>query len=295
MYVCTHTHTHSNNNLRSELLHGSRVAVQGACHDKLFLVLELNDALFDGVLYNEADGCDALCLADTVHTINGLELCGRIPPRVDYEDVVGILQVEPLPACLERNHDDARCVVAAKGVEIHVALLPRHVARDPRHPHAVAREADCQQVKHPRVLRKDDGLAAVPARHHCADLGCHGLQLGARRQLVCSNFAKQRLAGTLLARAEAGGLRAHVHTQRVSTCGASCHLRPPPPVLALASRLQGVLGHVRKKQLLHTGPVELVRTFRHHTHVPALTSLDPRLERCVANAAAGDGKRRQQA
>jgi len=54
-----------------------------------FLALEGADFFFDGVAGDEAVGDDLAFLADAVGAVDGLSFDGRVPPRVEKDDIAG--------------------------------------------------------------------------------------------------------------------------------------------------------------------------------------------------------------
>src|SRR5262245_30220278 len=55
--------------------------------ERALLLLEGEDALFDGLCGHESVDEDGLVLADAVRAVGGLLLDGRVPPWVEQEDV----------------------------------------------------------------------------------------------------------------------------------------------------------------------------------------------------------------
>ena len=67
--------------------------------------LECHDFFFDGSLRDEPVDDDGPGLTDSVGAVDGLRLDGRVPPRVEQDDVVGLDEVEPDTARLERDEE----------------------------------------------------------------------------------------------------------------------------------------------------------------------------------------------
>jgi len=62
---------------------------------KLPLVgVKAQDLLFDGVSSDQTIHCNRQKLADTVGSVGGLILYGRVPPRVEMDHIVGCGQVQ---------------------------------------------------------------------------------------------------------------------------------------------------------------------------------------------------------
>jgi hypothetical protein len=66
---------------------------EGVCQCPLGVV-QTYDFLFDGVFADQMIDGDGLMLSDSVGAVGGLLLYGRIPPRVEVDDVVGGCEVE---------------------------------------------------------------------------------------------------------------------------------------------------------------------------------------------------------
>jgi hypothetical protein len=58
----------------------------------------MREYLFDGVVGDETQDDYLLFLANSVHSVLGLEVHLRVPVGVEDDDRVGRLQVEPQPA-----------------------------------------------------------------------------------------------------------------------------------------------------------------------------------------------------
>ena len=94
----------------------------GACqctalvHDALeeiaLALLEGDDLLLDRAGGHEPVDGDRLVLPDAVRPVDGLRLGGRIPPRVEDEDVVGLRQRQAEPTSLEADQERRRITVA---------------------------------------------------------------------------------------------------------------------------------------------------------------------------------------
>ena len=63
-----------------KLSRGPRVSPDGAVEHQLLLFLQLDDALLDRVLDDEAGGVNRLELTQSVRTVDGLHFSGRVPP-----------------------------------------------------------------------------------------------------------------------------------------------------------------------------------------------------------------------
>ncbi len=71
-----------------------------------FLLLQFDNALFDGVLADESVSEDVGGLAYSVRTVDGLRLDGGVPPGVKDEDVFGGGEVEAEAASFEADEED---------------------------------------------------------------------------------------------------------------------------------------------------------------------------------------------
>jgi hypothetical protein len=76
--------------------------------------MQLDDLLLDRVLGDQTVNGNGSRLADAVRAIGGLALDGRVPPRVEVNDVVGGSEIEPEAACLEA-HQKERCLASLEG------------------------------------------------------------------------------------------------------------------------------------------------------------------------------------
>src|SRR5687768_1369521 len=79
------------------------VGVDDRVGQVLLALLELEHLLLDRVLGDQAVGEHVLGLADAVGAVDRLGLDGRVPPRVEEEDVLGGGEVEAQPAGLEAD------------------------------------------------------------------------------------------------------------------------------------------------------------------------------------------------
>ena len=68
-----------------------------------FVLLHLQDLLFNRVLRNDFACKDMACLADAVGAVDGLRLRGGIPPWIQQEDVVGSREIEADTARLQAD------------------------------------------------------------------------------------------------------------------------------------------------------------------------------------------------
>ena len=79
-----------------------------------FVLLELVDALFDGVLSEEFVDEDGFVLADAVGPVGGLGLGGGVPPGVVVDDGVGGGEVEAGAAGFEQNEERENILLHGK-------------------------------------------------------------------------------------------------------------------------------------------------------------------------------------
>ena len=68
-----------------------------------FVLLHLQDFLFNRVFRNDFAGKDMACLADAVGAVDGLRFRGGIPPWIEQEDVIRRREIEADAACLEAD------------------------------------------------------------------------------------------------------------------------------------------------------------------------------------------------
>ena len=81
------------------------------------LLLQLEDLLLDRVARDQPVGEHLPGLADAVRAVDGLGLDGRVPPRVEEEDVVGRGQVEAEPAGLEADQEERAVGVGLEALD----------------------------------------------------------------------------------------------------------------------------------------------------------------------------------
>ena len=101
---------------------------EGVCQCPLG-VMQTYDFLFDGVFADQMIDGDGLMLSDSVGAVGGLLLYGRIPPRVEVDDVVGGCEVESESACLQTDKEKGATAVL-KGINHIGALLQGNAAID---------------------------------------------------------------------------------------------------------------------------------------------------------------------
>ena len=62
--------------------------------------------LFDSVLGYQVINSHTILLPDAIGTVGGLLFDGRIPPRVQMDDVIGSRQIQPQSASLQTDEED---------------------------------------------------------------------------------------------------------------------------------------------------------------------------------------------
>ena len=77
----------------------SAVAFQDRFGEVSFGILQLQNPLFNGVLYNQAVNGDLPGLADPVCAVGCLVLGGHVPPRIVMNDHIGAGEVEACATC----------------------------------------------------------------------------------------------------------------------------------------------------------------------------------------------------
>ena len=69
------------------------------------LLLQLQHLFLDGVAGDQAVGEDRLRLADAVRAVDGLRLDGRVPPRIEQEDILGGGEIQAQSARLQADQE----------------------------------------------------------------------------------------------------------------------------------------------------------------------------------------------
>ena len=84
--------------------------------------LQLGDLLLDRVPRDQAVGEDVPRLADAVRAVDRLRFDGRIPPRIEQEDVVGGGEVQAEAAGLQADQEHAAVRVGLKPLDARFAV-----------------------------------------------------------------------------------------------------------------------------------------------------------------------------
>ena len=93
--------------VKRERLRGVLILEQGI-GKVAFGLVQTEDLLLDGVGSDEVIDRDVAMLTDTVGAVGGLLFDGRVPPRVEMDDVVGSGEVEAYASRLEGDKEDLR-------------------------------------------------------------------------------------------------------------------------------------------------------------------------------------------
>ena len=124
-----------------------------------FLLDDLIDLFFEGVLGDEAVDEDVVLLSDAVGAVCRLRLYGGIPPKVVVDDMGGGGEVEAGAGGFQGEDEESRLRVGLEAVH-HVFSLPEGTAAVEKHRTFTqpALEEICQLVAHALELGEDQGL-----------------------------------------------------------------------------------------------------------------------------------------
>ena len=89
----------------------------------LFTFLQLQDLFFDGVTGDEFINENGFILADAVGAVSGLHFDGRIPPRVQMDNVIGGGQVQADPAGFQADQEEWNAGVVLEQVNLRLTIL----------------------------------------------------------------------------------------------------------------------------------------------------------------------------
>lgn len=124
-----------------------------------FLLDDLIDLFFEGVLGDEAVDKDVVLLADAIGAVCRLRLYGGIPPEVVVDDMGGGGEVKAGTGGFQGKDEESRLRVCLEAVH-HVFSLPEGAAAVEEHRtfSQPALEEICQLVAHALELGEDQGL-----------------------------------------------------------------------------------------------------------------------------------------
>ena len=89
--------------------------------------VQFQDLFFDRVFRDEAIDRDRTSLADAVRSVSRLIFDGRIPPRIEMNDVIGSGEVQASPARFERDQKEIS-FAPLEGIDSFLTLLRRRLA-----------------------------------------------------------------------------------------------------------------------------------------------------------------------
>mmetsp|Transcript_45666 Transcript_45666/g.113461 ORF Transcript_45666/g.113461 Transcript_45666/m.113461 type:complete len:252 (+) Transcript_45666:210-965(+) len=154
-------------------------------HDPLcelpLLVVDGEHLLLDAAPDQDPLHVHLTILTDAVHSVHGLVLASRVPPRVDQHDAVGRREVESQAACLETDEEDADVRVVVERVDGCLPTILRHLAIQTHERHTSVLQPSLDDVQELGELTEDDalcGLAVVGLRQGHVDLSVDLLELG---------------------------------------------------------------------------------------------------------------------
>ena len=86
--------------------------------------MQTENLLLDSTLGNKMIYSHILLLSDTVGAVCGLLFYGRVPPRIQMDDIVSACQVQPQTTSLETDKEN-RTGSMLKVIDHHLSLLYR--------------------------------------------------------------------------------------------------------------------------------------------------------------------------
>lgn len=133
-----------------------------------FLLDDLIDLFFEGVLGDETVDEDVVLLADAVGAVCRLRLYGGIPPKVVVDDMGGGGEVEAGAGGFQGEDEESRLRVGLEAVH-HVFSLPEGAAAVEEHRtfSQFAFEEICQLIAHALELGEDQGLFTAGLNAFC--------------------------------------------------------------------------------------------------------------------------------
>ena len=83
-----------------------RSSLQNGICKILFHLVQTENLLLDSTLGNKMIYSHILLLSDTVGAVCGLSFYGRVPPRIQMDDIVSACQVQPQTTSLETDKEN---------------------------------------------------------------------------------------------------------------------------------------------------------------------------------------------
>ena len=155
--------------------------------------MEPQDPLFDGVARDQAVEYDWPVLAYPMCAVRCLLLHGRVPPRVEQEDVIRGGQVQASAARPEREEHHGRSVLGLKAVHDRPPIPRRAIETQPVD--VALAEARLEQVEQARPLGEDERLVSIG--DGLFEPGEQGLELRGRPALGLLSRDQAGVAGRL--------------------------------------------------------------------------------------------------
>ena len=123
-----------------------------------FAVLELEDALLDGVFGDQLIDEDVLLLADAMRAIGGLAFDGGIPPRIVVDDRIGGGEIEPGAAGFEADEKERHlAVLEARDRRFAIARVAAQLDEG----HVALSKLRHDQIEHRGELREEQDAPPV--------------------------------------------------------------------------------------------------------------------------------------
>ncbi len=132
---------------------------KGRVGEGAFSFVKFENPFFDGVTRDQSMDDDGSLLADAMGAVGGLGFDGRIPPRVEQENMVGGSEIQPGASGSKRKQHDRWTVLRLEVVDDGTPVARRPIESQP-FDSAIAK-AGFDAVQETRPLRKDQRFVPV--------------------------------------------------------------------------------------------------------------------------------------
>ena len=155
------------------------------------LLLEFFDTFLDRARGNHAIDENRILLPDAVDAVDGLGLHGRIPPRVEEENVLRRIERDPSPTCLQRRQEQGWALGVLKPFNGCRAILGLPRQFEDRQIRQVAGQGFLDAFDQRNELGEHDRLRAVSGHlSELRDQERHFARVGARTARVIRQEAR---------------------------------------------------------------------------------------------------------